>query len=137
MTTPQYTRLHNWQTRLEALLASRQAQPFAWGANDCCSFAAAVVQAITGQDPTPPGLRGPRTQKQALRALKRHGGITGIATLALGQPAPASLACVGDVVLCQAGQRDMLAVCNGTSALAPSASGLIAVPMGSLCWRLV
>ena len=77
----------------------RRAQPFAWGIHDCCTFAADAVQAITGQDPAPAGLRAHRTEKQALRALRRHGGVVGIATDAMGPPAPVSLACVGDVVV--------------------------------------
>lgn len=140
MTAPQpprqLTRLPTWPTRLEALLAQRQTQPFAWGLNDCCTFAADCVQAITGQDPAPAALRHHRTQKQAARALKRHGGMVGMAVAALGQPVPSSQACVGDVVLCTSANRPMLAICNGTTALAPSSTGLVTVPLGALCWRV-
>lgn len=45
------TRLPQWDTvLLPAFLASRKGQPFAWGKNDCCLFAADAVQAITGVD---------------------------------------------------------------------------------------
>lgn len=130
------TKLHDWQLRLEALIGQRQTAPFAWGLHDCCTFAADCVEAITGQDPAPAGLRLHRTEKQALRALKRHGGVVGIATSAMGQPVSSSQARVGDVVLCQAGKRDMLGVCNGTTALAPGPTGLVTVPIGELCWRV-
>lgn len=129
-------RLFDWQLRFEAFIAARLTMPFAWGSNDCAIFAADCVQAITGQDPAPAGLRNHTTEKQALRALKRHGGVAGIATAVLGQPVPATLANIGDVVLCKAGTRDMLAICNGASAFAPSANGLVTVPLGDVCWRV-
>lgn len=144
-TTPDYTRplrhrLPDWQLRLEAFLAQRRAQPFAWGINDCCTFAADAVQAITGQDPAPAGLRAHRTEKQALRALRRHGGVVGIATDAMGPPAPVSLACVGDVVVVPAGvgDRHCLAIVNGTVALMPSSRGLFAVGLDRAlgAWRV-
>lgn len=124
-------RLQHWELALDAFLHARRNVPFVWGANDCALFAADAVQTITGHDPAPAGLRAHRTSKQALRALARHGGLTGIATQALGQPRPASQACVGDVVLLAVGKRDYLAICNGATALGPSASGLVAVDMSA------
>ena len=131
-------RLPDWQTRMEAFVRTRARQPFAWGSNDCAIFAADCVQAITGQDPAPAGLRQHRTAKQACRAIARHGGLDAIATLALGAPMPPALAQVGDVVLVRAAKRDALAICNGATALAPSAIGLVAVPMAEarLGWRV-
>lgn len=132
------TRLQNWQVRFEAFVASRRSTPFAWGVNDCATFAADCVQALTGVDPAPAGLRAHRTQKQALRALKRHGGLAGIATAALQQPIHPLRATVGDVVLAQSGGRDLLAICNGSTCLAPSAGGLVNLGMDtcSLAWRV-
>lgn len=124
----------DWQIRFEAFIALSYKRPFEWGLNDCATFAADCVWALTGVDPAPVDLRGHRTAKQALRALKRNGGLRGIATAALGQPRPALTARVGDVVLCKAGTRDMLAICNGREALAPSSAGLVSVPLGELCW---
>ena len=131
-------RTHDWQIRFEAFIAARRAQPFAWGLNDCAIFAADCVQAITGSDPAPAGLRLHKTEKQALRALQRHGGLSGIATAALGQPAPVSQAKTGDVVLVKVGKRDALAVVNGGTALGPTASGLVSVGLdtATLCWRV-
>ena len=135
----EFTKLQDWQVRFEAFIKARRALPFAWGSNDCAIFAADCVQAITGQDPAPAGLRSHATEKQAARSLERHGGLVGIATAALGEPVPISQACVGDVVLCKSGKRDMLAICNGSTALAPSAQGLVSVGMddASMCWRVV
>lgn len=128
-------KLHDWQIRLEAFLRDRRALPFAWGSNDCCTFAADCVQVITGSD-CAATLRGHTTAKQAYRSLQRNGGVIGIATAALGKPISAAFAQIGDVVLSKAGKRDMLAICNGVTALAPSATGLVSVPFCELCWRV-
>ena len=132
------TRLPNWQLRFEAFVAARRSAPFAWGSNDCAIFAADCVQAITGTDPAPAGLRDHRTAKQALRALKHYGGLVGVASAALGAPMAALRATVGDVVLAKSGNQALLAVCNGTTALAPSANGLMSVGMDTclLAWRV-
>ena len=129
-------RITDWQIRFEAFVSSRRASPFAWGTNDCAGFAADCVQALTGIDPAPTIPRTPRTELQSARLLRRHGGVAGIATAALGQPVTSNLARVGDVVLCKAGDRDMLAICNGGRALAPAADGLVNVSLGELCWRV-
>ena len=131
-------RTQDWQIRFEAFIAERRARPFAWGSNDCAIFAADAVMAITGCDPAPAGLRAHRTEKQALRALQRHGGLIGIATAALGQPTPASQAAAVDVVLSKSGKRDMLSICNGSTVFAPSAAGLVSLALDrdSVCWRV-
>ena len=131
-------KLHDWQVRFEAFIASRNAKPFTWGTNDCAIFAAECVHALTGCDVALPALRKHKTELQAARLLRRHGGVAGITTAALGQPVPANTAQVGDVVLTQSGGRDMLAICNGDTCVAPGAVGLVFIPMAtaSVCWRL-
>ena len=131
-------KLPDWQLRFEAFVAARQATPFAWGSNDCATFAADCVQALTGIDPAPKGLREHRTDLQAARTLQQHGGLVGIATAALGAPVSALQAQVGDVVLSKAGVRDMLAICNGATCIAPGPVGLVHLGMStaSLCWRV-
>jgi hypothetical protein len=131
-------RLPDWQTRMEAFMAARAQTPFTWGTNDCATFAADCVLAITGHDPAPKGLRGNRTAKQAYRFIGRHGSMAALATSSLGEPVPLLMAGVGDVVLVKAGKRDAFAIVNGTTALAPSALGLITVPLGEAthAWRV-
>src|SRR5258708_4686376 len=43
-------RLEDWVVRLEAFIKERTAQPFKWGSQDCCLFAADAIEAITGVD---------------------------------------------------------------------------------------
>ena len=132
------TRLHDWQMRFESFAAARQRLPFIWGVNDCATFAADCVLAMTGSDPAPDGLRKHRTAKQAARAMQRHGGLIGIATAALGQPVPVSQARVGDVLLVKVGKTQSLGICNGASVIGPSARGMVALGLDSAqaCWRV-
>lgn len=46
-------RASDWETRLGEYIASKRGEPFAWGANDCCTFSAGAVEALTGVDPMP------------------------------------------------------------------------------------
>lgn len=135
---PALTKFNDWQVRYAAFIAQRQPMPFAWGSNDCAIFAADCVLALTGVDVALPELRQHSTDLQAARALKDHGGLVGIATAALGAPVTAAYAQIGDVVLSKAGIRDMLAICNGGTAVAPGPAGLVHLPLDlyAMCWRI-
>ena len=127
----------DWQLRFEAFIKERQNLPFAWGANDCTTFAADCVEALTGVKHLP-DLRDYASELQAARLLKKHGGVVGIATAAMGQPVNVLQANVGDVVLTESEGRDMLAICNGGTCIAPGPLGLVHLGMDTarLCWRV-
>ena len=127
-----------WQLEFERFVAARQAMPFAWGSNDCATFAADCVLAITGVDVALPALRTHSTELQAARLLKKHGGVAGIATAALGAPVPVLTAQIGDVVLADAAGHDMLAICNGSTLMAPGPNGLVHLGLDQArqCWRV-
>ena len=132
------TRLSDWPIRMEAFLARRSNVPFTWGANDCGTFAADCVQAITGHDPAPSGLRCHTTARQAYRAVSRHGGFAAIGDAAFGDRIDPALATVGDVLLVKIGQMDAFAICNGSTAIGPAATGLAVIPAdrATLAWRV-
>ena len=46
-------RVSDWEARLGAYIAEKRGEAFAWGQNDCCTFSAGAVQAITSEDPMP------------------------------------------------------------------------------------
>lgn len=126
---------------LAALVHSRLAAPFAWGAHDCALFAADAVQAQTGTDPAA-GLRGTyATQAGAARVIKKRGGLQAIATAALGAPLPSPLlARAGDVGLVTTHDgTQALAVCHGAYWLAPGPEGLCPVTLRSatVAWRVL
>ena len=131
----------DWPLRLEALVADRPQQPFAWGSQDCALFVADCVQALTGTDVAPPALRRHRTPRAALRSLRAHGGLHGIAQAALGTPIDPALAGVGDVLLTRPSAQahhPMLAVCNGATAIAPGPFGLVSLDLAQVshAWRV-
>jgi len=126
-----------WRDRLDALIASRMATPFAWGTHDCCLFAADAVLAQTGADPAA-DLRGTYTDaRQALALLKSLGGLAAVAGRG-GQPVPALCAQVGDIGLVEHEGRELLAVCAGPLWLAPAEQGLAALPLEASrsTWRV-
>lgn len=130
-------RVVDWQLRLSALAHERSERPFEWGVNDCCLFAADAVLAMTGVDHAA-GFRGYDSAAGALRHVEAGGGLEAIATAALGAPVPAGMAAVGDVVLVTNAGREVLAVCNGTTAISPGETGLTAHAMTAavVCWKV-
>jgi hypothetical protein len=133
MTPP---RRRDWQERFAALVSQRMVAPFAWGVNDCCTFAGDVVHAITGADVLAPDLRAHRTEREALRSLQNHGDIIALTTERLGEPVPPAYATTGDIVLVQVNGRDALAACNGAGGLMPGPNGLVAIAETLLCWKV-
>lgn len=127
-------RLPNWPERMRALIAQRLHAPFQWGVNDCALFAADAVLAQTGID-FAEDLRG-LNARQAMRALRAHGGLSALATRALGEPGIEARP--GDIVLIENCGRALLAVFNGRLALAPGATGLVGMPPTSAraVWRV-
>lgn len=128
----------DWPQRLNNLILARHAQPFAWGANDCCIFAADVVYALTGVDHAAE-LRGRyRSAAGAARVLRERGGVQGIATAALGDPISPLMAQRGDVVMVPSEHGEALAVCIGATCVVPGPRGLATVRMSAAlaAWRV-
>ncbi len=113
----------DWQQRLSKYLEVRECVPFAWGSNDCCTFAAGAVEAMTGVDHLT--TFGPYKSANAARILIRsYGGLDALASAALGPSVGPQMAAVGDIVLLVNEGRKMLALCNGTSVMAPGKHGI-------------
>ncbi len=130
-------RLPNWQERFSDFGKARASMPFAWGSNDCCTFAAAAVEAITGANPmatVPPYA----TETGAVRHIAAAGGLRDLASEYLGTPLGPLMAGVGDVVLIKNEGREMLAICNGANAMAPGAHGIETLDMQTAlaAWRI-
>ena len=127
-----------WAGALAALIEARAGQPFAWGPNDCAAFVADAALAETGADVLAE-LRAPRrSEREALRQIRAHGGLRAVLARAGLQPVQPALAQRGDVVMVAQGAHEVLAVCMGEAAVAPGPAGLESAPMAQAvaAWRL-
>lgn len=127
----------DWQARLAEFARERSAMPFEWGRNDCCLFTVDAVHAMTGKDHAI-SFRGYDTALGAERLLKANGGVRGLATGAWGEPVAPAYASVGDPVLMLNEGRELLAVCNGTGAIAAGADGVAVLDMTAAlaAWKI-
>lgn len=134
-----YVRRPGWDVRLYELVRLRQHTQFTWGVQDCASFAAEAVLALTG---TRPPLPGPwSTAREAYRAIEAEGGLQAAVTRLLGEPGPLTLAQRGDVVLINEPDSfggEALGVHMGSYALATGEQGLVRVPLEAVrcVWRI-
>jgi len=70
------SRISNWESALAAYLISKKNEPFEYGLNDCCLFAAGAVEAITGENPIPEFIGAYDSLKTSIKALKTIGAGT-------------------------------------------------------------
>ncbi len=79
-------RPEGWESRLAAYLGARSAMPFAWGSQDCCTFACAGLAAQGLPDPMR-AVRPYKTARGAAGAISRLGGTLDAAATALAMKA--------------------------------------------------
>ena len=131
-------RLNDWPERLDALVRARADWPFVWGVNDCCTFAADAVQALTGVDVMGTLRQRYQSAFEALGLTQELGGLRAAVTSVLGQPVDPAFCTVGDILLVMNDGRELVAVCNGATALAPGPRGLATItnPEVLAAWRV-
>jgi hypothetical protein len=117
-------RLPDWPERLAAYVEERRAQPFVWGNNDCASFAAGALRAMTGADPL--GELTWTSEAEAQAVLARLGGLAWAARRVLGRPLPGhERAPRGAVVCARINDAPTLGVQLGAWWCAPGGPGLV------------
>lgn len=120
-------RRDDWPERLAALIEERQAIPFAWGKNDCATFAADVALDLTGDDPLH-DLRGRwDSEFSAARVLVELGGMRAAVDARL-PCVPVAMAHRGDVALVEQGDEQLLGVIVGERVACVSRDGIEYVP---------
>jgi hypothetical protein len=130
-------RFEDWPRRLDDYLREHERRPFAWGSHDCCTFAACCVEALTGENPM--RRYRYRTERGALRALARDGGLERAVAVALaGREIPPLTAQRGDVVLFTYQGQPVVGVCVGTHIASPGPAGLSRTPISAAtrAWRV-
>ena len=111
--------------------------PFVWGSNDCCTFAAAAVEALTGDDPMA-SVEHYDNPLAAARLVNDAGGLLALASSFLGEAESPRMAAVGDVVLLLNEGREVLGICNGTNTISPGRDGMAVLEMtaASAAWKI-
>ena len=95
-------RLDDWPSRLSAYLRERKKMPFQWHVNDCMSFTAKAVEALTGIDYFS-HYSDYHDEETARQMLAKNGGVVGIITKCLGKGSrEVAKASRGDVVIVKA-----------------------------------
>lgn len=117
----------DWPQRLALFVEQRRATPFAWGAQDCCTFACDAVVHMTGADPMA-SLRHIATATAARRLLKRI-PLPILAAQHLGPMQTTAMAQRGDLLLLEQRGQHLLGVCLGHQWAAPGHHGLVFGPM--------
>lgn len=120
-------RRRNWTVLLELCIEEHRHVPFAWGTNDCCTFAGDCLLAMTGMDPISQ-LRGAYLDDVgAMRTLKELGGLQDAVTHMLGvQPTldPRDIKRGGLLLVTDIKGRAAIAVCIGERGVMPGEDGI-------------
>jgi hypothetical protein len=74
-------RILTWEDALSDYITTKRHEPFEYGLNDCCLFAAGAVEAITGEDPMPEFREKYDSLKTSIKAIKEIGAGTLEATM--------------------------------------------------------
>lgn len=92
-------RFEKWPQLLSEYLMSRRKMPFEWGKNDCLSFVAGAILAVSGRD----FREEYNTEEEAKAILKNYGGIAGMISNRLGHKGSNNvrMAGRGDVVIAE------------------------------------
>jgi hypothetical protein len=134
-------RMDNWPGLLEVALQERARRAFAWGKQDCCMFAAAMVKAMTGRNLA----RGfaYKGKLGAAKLLKREGGVEGLiegiaARYGLAEHQGVFYARRGDVCLIKLADGEALGICMGAKIAGAGPKGVEFVPLAQAkrAWRV-
>ncbi len=126
------TRPDQWDKRLFEVVTGRLKTPFAWGTNDCVTFAAACVESMVGINYLD-GMPTWDDEASALAAIQEVGGM---------KPWLDSHFVAINPLEAQRGDLGLvgtaLNVCVGRGWAAPSGDGLAVTPMNSAseAWRV-
>ncbi len=145
-------RLDNWQNNLSAFIEERRNEPFDFANWNCMFWVYGCVEAITGQDYLE-AYRGQfKTEKGAMKQLKKLDKVSSSQELIekhFGEPKPVAFARMGDIVLVDPADTDLElpadaelfgavpGICYGSISYFLSETGLIEVEtlrLGQTIW---
>lgn len=136
MEAPVLRRLPRWEDRLAAHIETRRTTPFAWGDNDCFTFAMDAVAAITGVALYPPTWTDALS---AMREIEKHGSYADMISSVLGIASQNwKAARRGDVVMAEQDGRTVSMLCVGSVLCGPGVDRMEFKPLpdARLVWRV-
>lgn len=122
-------RFPDWPERLANIIETRRKAGFLFGSNDCCTWAADVVLALTGDDPAAEYRGTYDDERGALQLIRDAGGMRGLVNLPEKHP---GLAQRGDVVLAVVESRETFGIADVGGWWAPGVDGLVFRPMSDV-----
>jgi hypothetical protein len=130
-------RVEDWQERLWAYIDVAKGQPFVWGQRDCATWVADWRHAVTGQDAARAWRGRYKTERGALRAIRRAGFsdmADWVDSIAGGRLPSPLLAQRGDVAMVQGA----LGIVVGSRVAALSPQGVVMLPLSDAvaAWRV-
>ena len=128
-------RVIGWESLLFAYLQDKVVQPFVWGTNDCCTFAAGAIQDITGESVFEPSYSN---AFEAQTFMESVGSIEAWMTDKFGEPVARLLGRRGDIALLSLEDRDLLSVVIGDQVVAPGSEHALfyAIEHCTKVWRI-
>lgn len=128
---PMRERAADWPERLAAFIDARRDQPFAWGGQDCFTFAADAAVALTGDDPAA-AVRGEYSSEEEAEAIIGPDGLEAwvAATMAAwgASECEPAFAQRGDMVFVAVGNQRMCGVHLGATVAVPGTDRLHFLP---------
>lgn len=131
-------KLPGFPEKLGSFTMYRRLFPYAWGSNDCVTFPADAIWAMTGEDPIA-DIRGTWHDEESARAvIAEQGGLIGAADKRFKRHTSPSFATRGDLCMVKVRDEPSLAICVGLHAAAPGDDGMLLISMSEvlIAWRV-
>ena len=124
----------DWHDRLWEVVRKHEGIPFSWTERNCCHFAFAAADAMTGDSRAGVVEEFSETKRKALRHLVEVGGLQAFISRHFGEPVPGR-AQRGDIVLVDTPVGEVAGLWVGNAALVTGEAGLVPYPRDSVLCR--
>jgi hypothetical protein len=124
----------DWHDGLWKLVREHQNIPFSWTQRNCCHFAFAAADAMTGGNRVAVVEYFSYTKRKALRHLVEVGGLRAFINRHFGEPVPGR-AQRGDLVLVDTPAGEVAGIWVGNAALVTGEEGLVEYPRDAVLCR--
>ncbi len=118
-------RRYDWASQMYSVIDAHIDSPFEWGLNDCCLFAARVVDAMCGTAHEVELTKHYSDEASALQYIENFGGIAKAVETYLGKSLTDGRPNRGDVILFSGENGETIGVCCGLYIAAMGAEGIV------------